>query len=187
VIAWPPASSWQPCWPVTATWSWVLLSRSASWYPWLRFVIVLAAVAAAGLVLAWPWLAAIRVGRRATRWLTVAPLSLALAAGLGGPLAYSISTAATSYTGANARPAGARRRNAGHHRRPAEGAARRRPGDLLRRRAEPVSAGRPRQRVRSGRLKPIFGAVRPLAEAPSAFAPDRRVPGKTIIRVTEGG
>ena len=43
------------------------------------------------------------------------------------------------------------------------------------------------QRVRSGRLKPIIGAVRPLAEAPAAFTPDRRVPGKTIICVTEGG
>jgi NADPH:quinone reductase-like Zn-dependent oxidoreductase len=43
------------------------------------------------------------------------------------------------------------------------------------------------ERVRSGRLKPIIGAVRPLAEAPSAFAPGRRVSGKTIIRVTEGG
>jgi NADPH:quinone reductase-like Zn-dependent oxidoreductase len=42
-------------------------------------------------------------------------------------------------------------------------------------------------RVRSGRLNPIVGAVRPLAEAPSAFAPDRRLPGKTIIRVAEGG
>jgi NADPH:quinone reductase-like Zn-dependent oxidoreductase len=42
------------------------------------------------------------------------------------------------------------------------------------------------ERVRSGRLKPVIGAVRPLAEAPSAFAPDRRVSGKTIIRVTEG-
>jgi hypothetical protein len=31
------------------------------------------------------------------------------------------------------------------------------------------------------------GTVRPLAEAPSAFAPDRRVSGKTIIRVTQGG
>jgi hypothetical protein len=41
--------------------------------------------------------------------------------------------------------------------------------------------------VRSGRLQPVIGAVRPLAEAPSAFAPGRRVPGKTIIRVTEGG
>jgi NADPH:quinone reductase-like Zn-dependent oxidoreductase len=43
------------------------------------------------------------------------------------------------------------------------------------------------ERVRSGRLKPIIGAVRPLADAPSAFAPGRRVSGKTIIRVTEGG
>jgi NADPH:quinone reductase-like Zn-dependent oxidoreductase len=43
------------------------------------------------------------------------------------------------------------------------------------------------QRLRDGRLKPIVGAVRPLAEAPAAFARDRRVPGKTIIRVTDGG
>ena len=41
-------------------------------------------------------------------------------------------------------------------------------------------------RVRSGRLNPIVGAVRPLAEVPSAFAPDRRVSGKTIIRVAQG-
>jgi NADPH:quinone reductase-like Zn-dependent oxidoreductase len=38
-----------------------------------------------------------------------------------------------------------------------------------------------------GRLKPIVAAVRPLAEAPAAFAPDQRTPGKTIIRITEGG
>ncbi|HEX3426230.1 MAG TPA: NADP-dependent oxidoreductase [Acidimicrobiales bacterium] len=43
------------------------------------------------------------------------------------------------------------------------------------------------QRLRDGRLKPIVGAVRPLAEAPAAFAPDRRTSGKTIIRVIEGG
>ncbi len=43
------------------------------------------------------------------------------------------------------------------------------------------------ERARSGRLKPIIGAVRPLAEAPSAFLPDHRGSGKTIIRVTEGG
>src|SRR5262249_35124649 len=42
------------------------------------------------------------------------------------------------------------------------------------------------QRLRDGRLKPIVGAVRTLQEAPSAFAPARRTPGKTIIRVTEG-
>ncbi|WP_327287377.1 NADP-dependent oxidoreductase [Streptomyces sp. NBC_01198] len=48
------------------------------------------------------------------------------------------------------------------------------------------------QRVRDGRLTPIVGEVRPLAEAPAAFAPGRRIPGRTIIRVlpddpTEGG
>jgi NADPH:quinone reductase-like Zn-dependent oxidoreductase len=43
------------------------------------------------------------------------------------------------------------------------------------------------QRLRDGRLKPIVGAVRPLAEAPAAFAPGRRTPGKTIIRIAEGG
>ena len=40
------------------------------------------------------------------------------------------------------------------------------------------------QRLRDGRLKPRIGAVRPLAEAPAAFAPARRTPGKTIIRIT---
>ncbi|MCF1512757.1 NADP-dependent oxidoreductase [Streptomyces glomeratus] len=40
-------------------------------------------------------------------------------------------------------------------------------------------------RVRDGRLKPVVGDVRTLAEAPSAFAPGKRTPGKTIIRVTE--
>ncbi len=39
------------------------------------------------------------------------------------------------------------------------------------------------QRVRDGRIKPIVGTVRPLAEAPAAFAPGRRTQGKTIIRI----
>jgi NADPH:quinone reductase-like Zn-dependent oxidoreductase len=38
-------------------------------------------------------------------------------------------------------------------------------------------------RVRDGRLRPRVGAVRPLAEAPEAFGPAGRGPGKTIIRV----
>ncbi len=42
------------------------------------------------------------------------------------------------------------------------------------------------QRLRDGRLNPIVGAVRPLAEAPAALASDRRGPGKTIIQITEG-
>jgi NADPH:quinone reductase-like Zn-dependent oxidoreductase len=42
------------------------------------------------------------------------------------------------------------------------------------------------RRLGDGRLKPIVGSVRPLAEAPAAFAPGQRNPGKTIIRVAEG-
>jgi NADPH:quinone reductase-like Zn-dependent oxidoreductase len=40
-------------------------------------------------------------------------------------------------------------------------------------------------RVRDGRLKPVVGAVLPLTEAAAAFAPDKRIAGKTILRVTE--
>ncbi|MEU6657968.1 NADP-dependent oxidoreductase [Streptomyces sp. NPDC046821] len=39
------------------------------------------------------------------------------------------------------------------------------------------------QRLRDGRLKPIVGAIRPLGDAAAAFAPNKRTPGKTIIRV----
>jgi NADPH:quinone reductase-like Zn-dependent oxidoreductase len=38
------------------------------------------------------------------------------------------------------------------------------------------------KRLRTGQLKPRIGAVRPLAEAPAAFAA-QRAPGKTIIRI----
>ncbi|TKS99000.1 NADP-dependent oxidoreductase [Streptomyces lasalocidi] len=41
------------------------------------------------------------------------------------------------------------------------------------------------QPVREGRLEVRVGAVRPLAEAAAAFTPDRRVPGRTIIRVAQ--
>jgi Zinc-binding dehydrogenase len=40
-------------------------------------------------------------------------------------------------------------------------------------------------RVREGRLKPMVGAVLPLADTAAAFAPDKRTPGKTILRVAE--
>ncbi len=43
------------------------------------------------------------------------------------------------------------------------------------------------ERLRDGRLTANVGAVRPLAEAPAAFAPNApHVSGKTIIEVTEG-
>jgi NADPH:quinone reductase-like Zn-dependent oxidoreductase len=42
------------------------------------------------------------------------------------------------------------------------------------------------QRIRNGRLVVRVGAVRPLAEAAAAFAPERRVADRTIIRIAEG-
>jgi NADPH:quinone reductase-like Zn-dependent oxidoreductase len=39
------------------------------------------------------------------------------------------------------------------------------------------------KRLRDGRLKPRIGAILPLTEAPAAFAPAQRIPGKTIIRI----
>jgi 4-amino-4-deoxy-L-arabinose transferase-like glycosyltransferase len=95
---------------VTAAWAWVLLGRSAGWYPWLRVVVVLAAVGAAGFILSARavaghragdrWFAVLSPAGRGRRFLAVAPVSLAMIAGLGGPFAYSISTDATAHTGA---------------------------------------------------------------------------------------
>jgi NADPH:quinone reductase-like Zn-dependent oxidoreductase len=43
------------------------------------------------------------------------------------------------------------------------------------------------QRLRDGRLTVDVAAVRPLADVPAAFGPDApRVPGTTVVRVTEG-
>jgi 4-amino-4-deoxy-L-arabinose transferase-like glycosyltransferase len=90
---------------VTAGWAWVLLGRSPGWYPWLRVAVVAAALGSAAVVLAWPWLAGAGDGRpaaagRGRTLLAAVPLSLAMIAGLGGPLAYSVNTAATAHTGA---------------------------------------------------------------------------------------
>jgi 4-amino-4-deoxy-L-arabinose transferase-like glycosyltransferase len=83
----------------TGAWAWVLLGRSPGWFPWLRVVIVAAAVAAIAAILAAPVL---RVS--SVRWspvLAVTTMSLAAIAGLGGPLAYSLDTAASSHSGAS--------------------------------------------------------------------------------------
>ncbi|WP_202609497.1 zinc-binding dehydrogenase [Herbidospora solisilvae] len=39
------------------------------------------------------------------------------------------------------------------------------------------------ERVRTGRLTPVVGAVFPLSETATTFAPARRTPGKTVIQV----
>jgi 4-amino-4-deoxy-L-arabinose transferase-like glycosyltransferase len=82
---------------ITAAWSWVLLDRSAGWFPWLRVAIAIAAAAAAAVILAGPGLRPATSRGRAA--LAIAPIWLALIAGLGGPLAYSIDIAATAHTG----------------------------------------------------------------------------------------
>ena len=83
---------------ITAIWAWVLLDRSPGWFPWLRVVIVIAGVAAAGMILAR------RALRPAAGWrrtvVAAAPVPLALIAGLGAPLAYSMDTSATTQSGA---------------------------------------------------------------------------------------
>ena len=80
---------------VTAWWAVELLGRSPSWFPWLRWVIVLAAVAAVGSILAG---AAFR-GRRRLGLLGGVPVVCALIAGLTGPAAAAIDTVATTHTG----------------------------------------------------------------------------------------
>jgi 4-amino-4-deoxy-L-arabinose transferase-like glycosyltransferase len=95
---------------VTAAWAWVLLGRTPGWYPWLRVVVVLAAVGAAGFILSGRVVGGYRTGDsqfaepasadRGHRFLAAGAVSLAAIAGLAGPLAYSSSTVTATYTGA---------------------------------------------------------------------------------------
>jgi 4-amino-4-deoxy-L-arabinose transferase-like glycosyltransferase len=87
----------------SAVWAYILLDRTPDWLPWLRWVVLVAGVAAAGLVLAGPALArlaAVARSRRGRLALAAAPLGLALVAGLAGPAAYALDTVATAHTGA---------------------------------------------------------------------------------------
>ena len=85
---------------VTAAWAYVLLDRTPDWLPWLRWVVVLAGVAGAGLLIAGPYLAGLARSRRGRLALVTVPLGLALVAGLAGPAAYALDTVSTAYTGA---------------------------------------------------------------------------------------
>jgi 4-amino-4-deoxy-L-arabinose transferase-like glycosyltransferase len=75
---------------ITGAWSFVLLSRSTTWLPWLRWVVLVVAFAAAATLLAGRW-----YGRGTLR----AGLALALVAGLAGPTAYTVQTVSTMHSG----------------------------------------------------------------------------------------
>ncbi len=87
----------------TGVWAYVLLDRTPAWLPWLRWTVLLAGLLGAAAVFAVPAFtrgAASRLGgTRSAAMLAYAPLALALVAGLGGPLAYSLDTADTTHTG----------------------------------------------------------------------------------------
>ncbi|MFJ9827018.1 ArnT family glycosyltransferase [Streptomyces sp. NPDC101160] len=75
---------------VTAVWGWVLLGRTPDWQPWLRLpVLVGGCVAALGLLFA----------GRTDRRLGFAAAGLAVAAGLAGPFAYTLTTLAEGHQG----------------------------------------------------------------------------------------
>jgi hypothetical protein len=84
----------------SAVWAYILLDRTPDWLPWLRWVVLVAGVAATGLVLAGPALARLTRSRRARLALAVAPLGLALVAGLAGPAAYALDTVGAAHPGA---------------------------------------------------------------------------------------
>ena len=91
---------------VTGIWAYELLERTPDWLPWLRWTVLLAGVLGAISVVAVPELLrwtdrnrAAAGGRRRAPALVYAPMALAIVAGLGGPLAYSLDTANTTYTG----------------------------------------------------------------------------------------
>ena len=89
----------------TAAWAFVLLGRSSDWLPWLRWVVVIAAVLGAGGLLGARWIGsrsagALPDGRVAAsgRILRIAA-AVSLASALAGPTAYTLQTVTTAHTG----------------------------------------------------------------------------------------
>jgi len=85
---------------VSAGWAYILLNRTPTWLPWLRWVVVVAGVAAAVMILAGPRLAGLARSRRGRLALATVPLGLALVAGLAGPTAYALDTVNSAHAGA---------------------------------------------------------------------------------------
>jgi 4-amino-4-deoxy-L-arabinose transferase-like glycosyltransferase len=73
-----------------AVWSFILLSRTPDWFPWLRFGVLIVGMAAAFLLLV-----VVRLHRCAVPLV----LAAAMVAGLAGPAAYTLSTVSTPHTG----------------------------------------------------------------------------------------
>ena len=91
---------------VTGIWAYELLERTPEWLPWLRWTVLLAGVLGAISIFAVPELLrrtdrnqVTASGRRRAPALVYAPMALAIVAGLGGPLAYSLDTANSTHTG----------------------------------------------------------------------------------------
>ncbi len=75
---------------LTAALSFELLARDASWHPWLRWAVLVVGFAGAALI----------VGvHHLSRRLATVVAAAALVAGLAGPAAYSVATAATPHSG----------------------------------------------------------------------------------------
>ncbi len=85
---------------LAAGWQFVLLDRTSTWLPWLRYSILMAGVATALLLL---------VVSRMARRVGIVIASVALIAGLAGPSAYAVATASQPHTGSipSSGPAGA--------------------------------------------------------------------------------
>ncbi|GAA0444103.1 glycosyltransferase family 39 protein [Streptomyces olivaceiscleroticus] len=78
----------------TAVWSYVLLDRSATWLPWLRWTVLVGGLFAA-VTLAVFGRGTAGAGRR----LAVGAAGLGLATSLAGPVAYTLNTVTTPHTG----------------------------------------------------------------------------------------
>jgi 4-amino-4-deoxy-L-arabinose transferase-like glycosyltransferase len=78
----------------TVAWGVTLLDRTATWFPSLRIIVVVAGIAAAAVILALPWLTSIK------KTATAAAIVLGLGAALVAPLFSTVATAATPHSGA---------------------------------------------------------------------------------------
>jgi 4-amino-4-deoxy-L-arabinose transferase-like glycosyltransferase len=86
---------------VTAAWSYVLLDRTPSWHPWIRYAVAVVGVLGVALLL---------IDRRHLKRLAVVGTIAVVLTGFGASTAYAVSTAATTHNGSTptAGPAGQR-------------------------------------------------------------------------------